>query len=70
MIVEPILHLPSSGATRGAKGDICLLAQHFGDATLKSECYVLRKITKCQMSADANNYNSQNVECPCKVSSR
>jgi len=43
-----------SGVTKGgARGDICPRAHHFGGAKLRSECYVL--ITKCEMSADANN---------------
>jgi len=57
-----------SDVTRGARGNICPRAQHFGGAKLRSECYVL--ITKCQMSADADNYNSQNVESHCEISSR
>jgi len=57
-----------SGVTRGARGDICPRAQHFRGSKLRSECYVL--ITKCQMSADANNYNLQNVGCHCEISSR
>jgi len=52
----------------GASGENCPRAQDFGDAKLRSECYVL--ITKCQMSADANNCNLQNVECHCEISSR
>jgi len=52
----------------GARGDICPRAQHFGGAKLKSECYVL--IAKCQMSADASNYNLQKVEYRCEISSR
>jgi len=52
----------------GSKGDICPRAQHFGGAKLRSKCYIL--ITKCQMSADASNYNLQNVECHCQISSR
>jgi len=60
--------LKGSDVTRGARGDICPQAQHFGGAKLTSECYVL--ITKYQMSADANNYNLQNVECHCESSSR
>jgi len=47
--------MPFCGVTRGARGDICRRAQHFRGAKLRSECYVL--ITKCQMSADVNNYN-------------
>ena len=46
---------PTSGVTRGVRGDICPRASHFGCAKLRSECYVL--IMKCQMSADANDYN-------------
>jgi len=52
----------------GARGDICPRAQHFVGAKLMSECYA--PITKCQMSADANNSNLQNVECHCEISSR
>jgi len=57
-----------SGVTMGARGEISPRVQHFGGAKLLSECYVL--ITKYQMSADANNYNLQNVECHCEISSR
>jgi len=52
---------PSCDVTRGERRDICPRAQYFGGARLRSEYYV--KITKCQMSADANNYDLQNVEC-------
>ena len=50
----------------GSRGNICPRTQYFGGAKLRSEYYVL--ITKCQMSVDANNYNSQNVEVHCKIS--
>jgi len=52
----------------GTKGKICPREQHFGGAKLRSESYVL--ITKYKMSADANNFTLQNVECHCEISSR
>ena len=51
----------TSGVTRGTRGDTCPGGQHFGGAKLRSKCYAL--ITKCQMSADTNNYDLENVEC-------
>jgi len=52
----------------GVQGGHLPRAQHFGGAKLRPECYAL--ITKCQMSADANNYSLQNVECHCEISSK
>jgi len=70
LVLKFCYHYVASGVT---KGDICLRAQNFGSAELRTECYVL--ITKCQMSADTSNYDLENVECQqllpsCKTSSR
>jgi len=43
----------------GAKEDICLRAQHFGGAKLRSECYAL--ITKCQLMLIITIYKMSNV---------
>ena len=48
-----------SGLTRGARGDICPRAQNFGDAKLRSECYIL--ITKCQRMLIITIYKMWNV---------
>jgi len=62
----------NSGITRGQRGRLSRV-QHFGDATLSSECYVI--IAKYKMLVDANNYDLQNVECQrllpsCEISAR
>jgi len=43
------------------RGDICLQAQHFGDANLWPECCLVIK-TNYQMSANASSNDLQNVE--------
>ena len=67
-IISGKILIHSSGVTREGKGGHRPPAQHFGGAKLRSECYEL--ITKCQMSTGANNYNLQNVEYHCEISSR
>ena len=62
-----------TGVARG-KGKHLSPGAAFWGRKLRLECHVT--ITKCQMSADASNYNLQNVECQslipssCKISSR
>jgi len=59
--------------SQGGKGKHLSPCAAFWARKLMLECHVT--ITKCQMSADASNYNLQNVECQphipsCKISSR
>jgi len=61
-----------SGVTRGEVETSAPGAAFWG-RKLRLECHVTT--TKCQMSADASNYDLQNVECQsllpcCKISSR
>jgi len=62
-----------AGVTRVARSEHFHRAQHFGGTKLRTECYVI--ITKCQMLADVNNCDLQNVEChrllpSCEISSK
>jgi len=71
-IIDPLCRgaggLSTPVGNEGGKGGHLPRAQHFWGAKLRLECYVL--ITKRQMSVDANNYNLQNVESHCEISSR
>jgi len=54
-------HLPPGAALWGRQIKVGMLRTNY-------LCHVL--ITKCQMSADGNNYDLQYLECHCEISSR